>query len=64
MESQTAKLLEARKTIDGLDVKLKKTHQKNKDLDEELCWEKDMWESAISKLTNELNKAKEEIQKA
>jgi len=64
IESRIAKLLKACKTIDGLDGKLKKVQQKNKDIDEELPWEKNMWELAILKLTDELKKVKEELQKA
>ena len=64
MESRTADLLEACKKIDGLDGRLRELQQKNKDIEEELRREKNMWELAISKLTSELNKAKGELQKA
>lgn len=42
-------------------MQMRKAHQRNKDLDEEFCWAKSMWESANSKLTGELNKAREEL---
>ena len=44
-------------------MQLQDVRQRNKDLDEELFQEKNMWESIVSKLTDELNKTKEELQK-
>ena len=58
MESRTAELLGACKTITGLDGKLRDLQQMNKDIEEELRREKNMWEQAILELTGELNKAK------
>jgi len=50
--------------IEGLDMQLHSSKQKNKDLEDELCWEKNMWESAILELNGKLNKAEEELQRA
>ena len=64
MKSRTAELLKAHKIIDGLNGKLKEAQQKNKGFDKELRQEKNMWELSISNLIGELNKTKEELQKA
>ena len=45
-------------------MQLRDTQQKNKDLDDELCWQKNLWESTISESTDKLNKAEEELRKA
>jgi len=45
-------------------MQVRQTHQNNKYLDEELRREKALRETSNSKLTGELNKAKEELQKA
>lgn len=42
-------------------MRLRETIQRNRELDEELGHAKHLWESANSKLTDELNKDKEEL---
>ena len=61
MEASAGELLGVQKTIEGLDMQLRTSQQKNKDLEEELHREKNMWESTISDLTGKLNKTKEEL---
>ena len=42
-------------------MQLRQAHQRNKDLDKDLCREKTLRETSSSKLTGEQNKAKEEL---
>ena len=57
-ESQVAEL---KIVVDNLNVKQREEQQKNKDLNEELRRERSLQETSNSKLTGELNKAKEEL---
>ena len=63
-KSHIAELLETQKNIDDLEMKLQDAQQRNKDLEDELYLEKVSWESSKTNLTGELNKAREELQKA
>ena len=61
MEARAIELLEARKTIEGLDMQLHNSQQKNKDLEDKLCWDKNLWESANSDLKGKQNKVEGEL---
>jgi len=56
-------LLVAQKEAGGLEMRLRESHQRNKDLENELRRAKDMLELTDSKFTGDLNKAKVELEK-
>lgn len=57
-------VVELRKVVDGLKIKLQNAQQRNKDFEEELRRDRSIRELSTSKLTNELNKVKKELQRA